>query len=240
MFKTTCVLAVCAAICAATPVTARAQSNGQRAFINVGVGAQPQRQSLTASTSFPLYDETATVAAVQHIRNGALIEIGGGMRVTRRPLAIGAAFSMFGRPGGGTLTAAVPDPVFYSRPTTVSADANDLDHQERSIHLQAIWLVPVNPKFDISLSAGPSFIHVSQELATATVASGTQSVTVARATEAGTAVGFNAGFQGNFMFASRYGVGLFVGYAGGSVDLPHASDFKVGGFRTGLALQARF
>jgi hypothetical protein len=238
VFKTTCVLAVCAAmLCAETP--AQAQSGGDRAFLNFGVGAQPQRRTVAASESFPLYDETATVAAAQHIANGALIEIGGGMRVARR-LAIGAAFSTFGRPAGGTLTASVPDPVFYGRPTTVAADASDLEHKERSIHVQAIWLVPVSPKFDISVSAGPSFIRVSQELATASVASAAQSVAVTRTNESGTAVGVNAAFQGNFMFAPRYGVGIFFGYAGGSLDLPHAKDFSVGGFRTGVALQARF
>jgi hypothetical protein len=238
VIKTTCVLAVCAAIVAVTPTVAQAQG-GDRGFLNFGVGAQPQRHSLSASESFPLYDELATIAAVQHISNGALIQVGGGVHVTRS-LAIGAAFSTFGRPGGGTLTASVPDPIFYSRPTTVSGDASDLEHKERSIHLQATWLVPLSPKFDISLSAGPSFIRVSQELATASVTSGTQSVSVTRSIESGTAVGFNAAFQGNYMFASRYGVGLFVGYAGGSLDLPTAKDFSVGGFRTGLALQARF
>jgi hypothetical protein len=228
---------VCAAIVAAAPAPAQAQGNGDRAFLNFGVGAQPERHSLTASNSFPLYDETATVSAEQHISNGPLFEIGGGARVARS-LAIGAAFSTFGRPGGATLTASVPDPGFYNRPTAVSRDASDLEHKERSIHVQAVYFVPVNAKFDISLSAGPSFIHVSQELVTANVDSG--SVAATRVTETGNAVGFNAGGQLNYLFTSRYSVGLFVGYVGGSVDLPHASDFTVGGFRTGLALQARF
>jgi hypothetical protein len=227
---------VCTAIVAAAPVAAQAQ-DGRRAFLNFGVGAQPERHSLTAASSFPLYDETATVSAEQHVSNGPLFEIGGGARVARS-LAIGAGFSTFGRPGGGTLTASVPDPIFYSRPTTVSRDVSDLEHKERSIHVQALYFVPVNAKLDISLSAGPSFIHVSQELVTAAVDAG--SVTATRVTETGNAVGFNAGGQLNYLFTPRYGVGLFVGYAGGSVDLPHASDFKTGGFRTGLALQARF
>jgi len=239
VFKPTCVLAVCAAIVAAIPAAARAQSSGERAFLNFGVGAQPERYSVTASSSFPLYDETATVSAEQHISNGPVFEIGGGARVTRS-LAIGAAFSTFGRPGGGTLTASVPDPIFYNRPTNVSRDASDLEHKERSIHVQALYFVPVNEKFDIALSAGPSFIHVSQDLITASVDSGTGAVTPTPVTETGNAVGFNAGGQINYLFTSRYGVGLFVGYAGGSVDLPHATGFKVGGFRTGLALQARF
>jgi hypothetical protein len=224
----------------AAPVPAAAQSDAAApAFLNVGVGAQPQRHTVTAATSFPLYDETATIAAVQHIRNGALFEVGGGFRLARR-LSFGAAFSMFGRPGSGSLTASIPDPIFYSRPATVSTDANDLAHAERDLHLQAIWFLPVSPKFDVSLSAGPSILHVSQDIATASVASATQSVTVARTTESATAVGFNAGVQGNYMFAPRYGVGLFVGYAGGSIDLPSATDTKVGGLRTGLALQVRF
>jgi hypothetical protein len=238
VFKLTCVLAACAAILAAMPATARAQS-GERAFLNFGAGAQPERHSLTASSSFPLYDETATVSAEQHISNGPLFEIGGGAHVNRS-LAIGAAFSTFGRPGTSTLTASVPDPIFYNRPTTVSRDASDLEHKERSIHVQALYFVPVNEKFDISLSAGPSFIHVSQDLITTSVDSGAGSVTPTRVTETGSGVGFNAGGQLNYLFTSRYGVGLFLGYAGGSVDLPHASGFKVGGFRTGLALQARF
>src|SRR3954467_9610178 len=163
--KTTCVLAVCAAIVAATPATARAQGGGERMFLNLGVGAQPSRHSITASQNFPIYDEAATIAAVQQISNGGLVEIGGGGGMTRR-VAIGAAFSMFGRPGGATLTASIPDPIFYNRPSTVSRDASDLEHSERSVHIQAIWLMPVSPRFDIALSAGPSFIHVSQELAT--------------------------------------------------------------------------
>jgi hypothetical protein len=239
VFKTTCVLAVCAAIVTAIPAAAQAQGGSDRAFLTFGLGAQPERHSVTASSSFPLYDETATVSAEQHISNGPLFEIGGGARVTSS-LAIGAAFSTFGRPGGGTLTASVPDPIFYSRPTNVSRDASDLEHKERSIHVQALWFVPVNSRFDIALSAGPSFIHVSQELITASVDAGSQAVAPTRLTETGNAVGFNAGGQLNYLFTSRYGVGLFVGYAGGSVDLPHATDFKVGGFRTGLALQARF
>jgi hypothetical protein len=227
---------------AAAPQRAAAQAAAapsDRAFIDVGVGAQPQRRTLSASNSFSLYDETATVAAIQRIRNGALLEIGGGVRLMPH-LQVGAAFSTFGRPGGGSLTASIPDPIFYNRPSTFSSEANDLAHSERSIHLRAIWNLPVTPKLDVALSAGPSFLHVSQELATASVPSGSQSVTVARARQSGTAKGFNAGIQANYLFAPHYGVGLFGGYAGGSLDLPGASGVTVGGVRTGLALQARF
>ena len=34
-------------------------------FLNIDAGAQPQRQTITATNSFPLYDETATVTVTQ-------------------------------------------------------------------------------------------------------------------------------------------------------------------------------
>jgi len=237
VFRTTCAIAFSIVIPGA--VASAQTAAPERLFLNVGVGAQPQRHTINASGSFSLYDETATVAAVQQIKNGALFEFGGGVPLTAR-FAVGAAFSTFGRPGSGSWTASVPDPIFYSRPTSAGGDTGDLAHSERALHLQALWLSRVSPRFDIALSAGPSLIRVSQEIATATIASGTQTVSVARTTESATAFGFNAGVQGNYMFAPRYGVGVFVGYAGGSLDLPDATDVTVGGIRTGLALQARF
>jgi len=237
VFRTTCAIA-CSIVLTGTAASAQTAAP-DRLFLTVGVGAQPQSHTINASGSFSLYDETATVAAVQQIRNGALFEFGGGVPLTTR-FAVGAAFSTFGRPGTGSWTASIPDPIFYSRPTSAAGNASDLAHSERALHFQASWLSHVSPKFDIALSAGPSVIRVSQEIATATIASGTQTVAVARTTQSGTAFGFNAGFQGNYLFASHYGVGLFLGYAGGSLDLPDAKDVTVGGMRTGLALQARF
>jgi hypothetical protein len=224
----------------ALPARAQGQTYPQQAaFINVSVGAQPQRRTLNATDSFSLYDETATTTSVQRIRNGALIDVSAGYRVMRH-LAIAAGFSSFGRPGTAILTASVPDPVFYGRPKTIAADAADLKHTERAVHLQAMWFMPVTRRIDVAFSGGPSFIRVNQQVATAHVASGTQNVTPATIARAGTARGFNAGFQGNYLFRSQYAVGLFVGYAGGTIDLHGAENLKVGGLRTGLAVQARF
>ena len=239
MRNATVVLGLCVSFLAAGELHAGAQSAPAPVFLNVGVGAQPQRHTMNASSSFPLFDETATVAAVQQIRNGALIEIGGGVHLSRQ-FAVGAAFSTFGRPGAGTLTASIPDPIVYSQPSTVVRDASDLHHTERALHLQAALSVPVSPRFEVMLSGGPSFTRVSQEVATASIDTATQAVSVSRSSQSGTAIGFNAGAQGTYFLAERYGIGLFAGYAGGSVDLADAKGVTVGGLRTGLALQVRF
>jgi hypothetical protein len=208
-----------------------------KAFVNIGVGIQPHTRTVTATDSFPLFDEAATITSVQDIRNGAVFDVGGGFHVSPR-FAIGAGFSTFGRAGTGTITASIPDPVFYDRPTTAAANVSALEHKERSLHLQAIYFAPVSPKVDVAVSAGPSFIFVSQDFATASV--GSQGFAPTHKNETGTAFGFNVGAQINYLFQPQYGLGFFLGYDGGSLDLPSSAGMHVGGVRAGLAFQTRF
>jgi len=42
------------------------------------------------------------------------------------------------------------------------------------------------------------------------------------------------------LFTPRIGAGVFIRYAGGSVDLPSAPDVKVGGFQIGVGARVRF
>lgn len=233
-------LLVAALAAGASPAAAQSSDDPIEAgFFSVYGGAQPQRRDLAATASQTIYEETATITSAQRIRNGAVVQVGGGVRV-RKALAVGARFSMFGRPGTGAITASIPDPIFFGRPKTVVADANDLDHRELGVHVNAAWFAPVSGKLDIVLSGGPSIIHVSQDVASAGVVSGTQNVTVIKVSESGNAVGFNAGLDALYRLAPRYGLGLFLHYVTATVDLPSASDVKVGGPQVGLTFQARF
>jgi hypothetical protein len=229
------------AVSAVTARSAHAQAELlQAGFINVDVGAQPQRQTITASSSFPLYDEVATVTDVQRIRNGAVFDVSGGKRIGRN-LAVGAGYSQFGRAGTGTVSASIPSPRFFDRPLVVSRDADNLTHTERTIHGRITYFMPVSDPFDISVSGGPSYIHVAQGLATGvTVAPGSQSVTLGNETQSGNAFGVNGGIDANYMLQPRVGIGLFVRYTYGKLDLPDVKDFKVGGLQAGLGLRTRF
>ena len=217
-----------------------ASSAASVGFITVRVGAQPQRRTIHTSQSFSLYDETATVTSNQPIKHGPMFDISAGYRV-RRPLAIAAGVSSFRSTGNSRVTASIPDPRFFDRPRTVTANTSGLDRSEIGVHVQAAWLVPVTDKIEVAVSAGPSFIRVRQQLTTTvTVPTGTQNITVAQEAQSATALGVNVGFDGTFMFTPRVGAGVFLRYAGGSVDLPAASDVKVGGFQTGLGVRVHF
>lgn len=229
-----------AALLAAASARAQTAPEAPRAFVNLDAGAQPQRHTLATASSIPIYQESAAVTSTLPIRNGALFDVTGGYRVRPR-LAIAVGFSTFGRRSDSAVSATIPDPVFYGRPVTVTASAADLAHRELGIHLQAIWFVPVSDRLELALSAGPSLIHVSQEMTPGvTPAADSQTVSVTRVTETGFAKGVNAGVSANYLFTPRIGLGLFARYAAGNIDLPSAGTVTVGGAQTGVGLRLRF
>jgi hypothetical protein len=222
--------------------TARAQSSAEtpRALFDVNVGAQPQRHTIVTASTIPIYQESAAITSTLPIRNGALLDVTGGYRVWPH-LAIAVGFSTFGRPSDGAVSATIPNPVFYGRPFAATASAAGLAHSERGVHLQAIWFVPVRDRLELALSAGPSLIHVSQDMTpTVTIAANSQTVSVTPVTQSGFAKGANAGVSVNYLFTPRVGLGVFVRYAGGSIDLPSAGTVAVGGAQTGVGLRLRF
>ncbi len=239
MTKIVSVLLTWFTLASVTPVTAQISDTKIR-FVGVNVGAQPARRTVSTSTSFPLYDETAKINTNHRVGNGAIVGINGGFQMWRG-IVIGAEFSTFSSKGSAVAAASIPDPLFFNQPLAVTVTVPNLERKERAFHLSAMWLKPLTEKIDVALSAGPSFIHVSQQLATTgSVPNGTQNLTLTPQEGAGTAVGVNLGFEGTYMFTPRYGAALFLRYARGSVDLPGAPDVTAGGFQVGLGGRARF
>ncbi len=199
-----------------------------------------ERRTLTTSSSFSIYEEPATVTSTGEIRNGAILDVGAGYRVWRH-VALAVSVSTFGRSGGSALTATIPDPIVYGRPRTVTSQTSGLEHTERGVNAQVVWFIPVSPKIEVALSAGPSLIYFRQQLTpTVTVPTNTQEIDVTPVRQSGIAKGANAGFQGTYLFTPRYGVDVFARYAGGVGDLPAVSSVTVGGFQTGLGFTLRF
>ena len=60
---------------------ASAQTKEPKIFVDVNVGAQPQARTLSTSTSFSLYNETAIVNAAEAVDGGGLFDISGRYRV---------------------------------------------------------------------------------------------------------------------------------------------------------------
>lgn len=209
-------------------------------FVNVNVGAQPQRQSFGSSGSIPIYGETATFTTSQQIGNGPIFEMSGGYRVWRG-LAVEVGFSTFSKTGESNVSARVPNPLFFDTFREATANATGLDHTERVIHVAATWFVPVTEKVDVALSAGPAFVKVDQAfVSSVSVPAGTQNIGAASSTVSVNGTGGMVGFDGTYLFHRNVGGGLFLRYIGSTVTVPGVGDLKVGGFQAGLGARIRF
>jgi hypothetical protein len=237
MTKTTSILWMATALTmSAAPATAQTTKN---IFVDVNAGVQVASRSFVVD-AFPIvYGEAAILSTSHKIGSAGLFDVSGGYRVWR-DLSIGLGFSYAGGSTDADMTAAVPHPLFHDQRVETKATV-DAKHSEKTFHLQAIWTIPVTDKMDASFSVGPSFITANQDLVTGiTVVPGTQDATPALETQSDTAAGFNIGADLTYLLNPRYGVGGFIRYVGGSVDLPSAENLKLGGFQIGGGARFRF
>lgn len=238
--KTTSIMVLLAglALVGGPPVLAQTPA-ANSVFIDVNGAGQTQSRTINTSLSFPLYGETAGINAAQKIASGAIFDISGGYRVWRG-LSVAVGFSAFSRTSNGALVASIPSSIVFGRPQTVTASSSGLTHTELGTHVMAVWFFPITDKIDVDVFGGPSFIRLNQDVMSGNVPTGTQTVTVTTARQTGTAKGGNGGINASYLISRHYGIGFFMRYAGGSVDLPAASNLKVGGFQIGGGLRLRF
>jgi hypothetical protein len=234
---------LCLAMCAAVAPKAAAQMTWtDKGFANLSGGVQAGSHTLHTSTTFPLYDETATVATSQKVKGGGLFDVSAGYKVWRN-LALAVGYSTTGSKSDTAVTGSIPDPVFTDRLRAVTSTASGLKHSEGAVHLMAVWMMPVTDKIDVGISVGPSIFSVKQDvpstLAISEPGPTAGAVTVTR--EKKSAAGFNIGVDVAYMLTKRYGVGGLARYTGASVSLAGATEkLTVGGFQIGGGLRVRF
>jgi len=238
-------IALAAGLCLACGSVAAAQSLLEtKAFLNVNGGGQTQSRTFSTTLApVSVYGQTATAATTASVDGGPIVDFSLGYRVIPYVPYFGVAFgySKFSKSGSVAGAASVPSPIFFNQPASVSIPARGATHSERSIYVVLVGFVPLTNRIELALSFGPSFTRVEQEFITGfSVPAGTQNVTTVSDTQSGTAKGVNAGADLTYMVIRRVGVGGFIRYNGGSVDLPAASDVKVGGFQLGAGVRLRY
>jgi hypothetical protein len=193
-----------------------------RAMINGGY--QPSKTSFDDSFTFSLYQETGTTDTSYSIDAGAIFEGGAAVRLVKG-LAFGGVISHFTVDTAATVTSSVPHPFFLQRHRQVSGEPEGLRREETAVHFQAQYQFPPAGKLHVIVAAGPSLIDVKQTLVidvnyseqfpfdTATFTG----VDSKRA--AGTALGFNAGLDFQWMFNPNLGAGALVRFTKATVDL---------------------
>ena len=232
-------LGLCAAPRLAFAQTMQWTDNG---YASLNVGIQAGSHDLNTSSSFPLYDETATVTSAQKVTSGAFFEIGGAYRVWGRNVLAGVSYTHTTSDADVSISGSIPDPAFTDSPRSVTSSQSGAKHTENVVHLDVIWMVPVANKTDVGVFAGPTIFSTKQQTITSlTVTEPTPTVTAPLDKVSKTSLGFNLGADLQYMVNKRYGVGGIVRYTWGSADIDGATEnLTVGGFQIGVGARVRF
>jgi opacity protein-like surface antigen len=221
-----------------------------RGYVTANLGVQPQSQTFTELSTPVIYGETAQITVPHKISSGLLVDFSGRVRVWKN-LGVGLGVSWFGDKDQATIAAQIPNPLFIGSPRTASANSGDLSHRETAVSIEFLWMLPLSSKISVAAVAGPSFVHVKQDLVNSITAveSGAPFATVTIGSVAidsasAWAKGVNAGVDGIYKITDTVGAGAFVRFIGGSADLTTGSGNTVsidaGGFQLGAGLRYRF
>jgi outer membrane protein with beta-barrel domain len=191
------------------------------------------------------FGEAAVINTTYQRKLAPGIDVGGGARVWRS-LSLGIEGSRVTKSDSGSVDAQMPHPFFFGRPRAVSGTPSGLSRDETAIHVQARWLVPMRPRWQLAIGGGPSWLSVGQDLVqdvnvtqtypfdTATFASvTTQRVTKSR-------VGFNATADVTFLLRPHVGVGVSSTFSHAHIPLTDSAATDAGGLHVSGGLRFRF
>jgi hypothetical protein len=226
----------------ATASAARAQTSTvpeRPIFANFDIGGQVTTSSFSGTSTTPVFNETATINLNQTVGTGLIVGLRGGYLFNSH---IGVAIGVWGSSGKGdsTVVASIPDPLVTGKFKTVTVTGTDLKQTNVGVDFQLVWTRPITDRFRLAVFGGPTIIHVSQDVGSIAVDSGGQASPSSEHQSATTAKAGNIGADTVFDITKRFGVGVFVRYAGGKADLPAASSVTVGGTQVGARLQMWF
>ena len=241
MTNTTTTIAMIAGLMLGGAFTAHAQTTDDpNSFLSISGGGQFQDRTFSETTTFSLYDDTGTVQANQTVGSGYVFDASVGYRVWRR-ISIAVGVSTFRGRGTADAIVGVPDPLRRGVPTFrpfSASDFGDLNQTGTAVNVQLVWIKPLTDKLDLWGFIGPSFIHINQELASATETPNPVAATLTESANTGKAG--TIGIDLNYKMNERYSLGAFVRYLGGEVDLPSVPKLKIGGVQVAGGVRIRF
>lgn len=251
--------AFAALLCSAAPALAQPPS---RAFIIVNAGVQALTSGFSQSAVFtdstiygPLVSEAAAheqssfESAYGFDPGGTLADASIGVHVWSY-LGIGLGVSQFDIEEPASVSAQLPQPLFFDRSRSISGMSAPLSRRERAVHLHLLMTIPATRSFSIMLFGGPTYFDTEQDLVadvqfdqsypfdTATFSSAVAS------DESGQTIGYHAGVDIAWYFTDSIGVGLLTRFSRGTLKLPSvgggAVDIETGGVQAAAGLRLRF
>ncbi len=229
------ILAIALIVLAAAPGGAQTpgSSGTPIGWLSANVGGQVTSTDFDDSVTFPSpYAEDGTYTSGYEVPPAVAVDLGGALRIWRH-LYAGAAVTHVTSKHDADVSAQYPHPFFQNKLRPVSGTAPGMQRDETAVHVQAAWLVVVSPRVHLALLGGPTFFSVKQDVVTGVRVTETYpydeaafaGVSQERASES--AIGFNVGVDGMFLFTRHVGVGGLARFSRASVTLTTGNQSRV-------------
>jgi hypothetical protein len=213
-----------------------------RAIVSINGIYQAADDTFSQEQTFPLHQETARYTSSYEVKSGPGIDAGGAIRLWRQ-LGAGVAFTSFKDDRDITIEGTLPSQFVFNRPRPISGTTPGT-REETAVHVNAVYFLPVNRKFEVLLFGGPSFFTVKQSVVTDIRYSETYPYDTATFTSAvvreekESKVGFNVGADVGFYFSKYIGVGGIVRFSRATIPFS-VGDLEVGGAMVGGGVRLR-
>lgn len=208
---------------------------------NVGAQASGSRTE-TTTFNFNLYDESATISNVRSVPSGLLFDVFGAARIRGNFGVAGIAIQRNAN-SDGAVTAAIPSPIFFDQPRSVTTSISDMRHRERWAGGYGAYMIKLDKKAGLLLMGGPMIVAVDHALpnsATVTEGATEPSVTVAVVEASKTVWGYGVGADFSYMVMPNIGVGAQARYIGAKASLSNDSKITLGGFQVVAGIRVSF
>ena len=239
---------------ACAPSEAAAQAWPGRVLIGINGAAQTTSSTFADDFTFQhaysanIPGEEASVRTRYKLPTDALFDGGAAVRLVGN-FGVGVSVSLASGTRDLEIDARIPHPLLTGAHRDVEG-AVGTRHEERGIHVQAVYVVPATDRLYVAFSGGPSQFSVEQRVARTVSVS--ESFPFDAATFAGadleslreTGWGFNAGMDLGWMFNRSVGVGGLLRYSRATIPLTPSGrgsrDIDVGGLHAGIGARVAF
>jgi opacity protein-like surface antigen len=232
----------------ATPAAAQSRSQ-PRVEISANAGALTGASKFTASDALPSNGgETETLTIDHGVKTAFGFNVGAAVRIVPQ-FWVGAQYAMAEMKPSASIAADIPHPLLFNAPRTVQGSINDVAHNERNVHVDLMYALPLHA-VDVKVMGGPTFFNLKQDFVSGVTVNESYPFDTATFASATTkrlskgAVGFNAGVDVSRLFSSQVGIGTLIRYSQGDVKFDDADTgqhtVKAGGLEATAGVRLRF
>lgn len=213
-------------------------------FLGVSVGGLMNTSLVTSKATATVYSQDAALAERRDVSGGPLFDVTAGKPIRGR-LAVGVSASMRSATSDSAIAAAIPHPLFFGAPRTLSTTTKDMKSTQTWLGILAMYTLPSSSKIGIRVFGGPAIALVKHDTITGFTVTETSNISqptiaITKGSVSKQFWGVMGGIDLSYRINPSIAVGGFARYAGAQANVTGAESGTLGGLEVGGGLRFSF